>query len=117
MANLAKTESENLLSGDLDEKSTLFQKLLLKTKNEFDGIEEPESKLVAPRAGYCLKTWTKKGEKVFVNVCTSELVLKPKDLSESEVRKIVESDDPTKFRIPMGIGEAHKEKDKEGKGW
>jgi len=113
--------SEPLLTGDFDEQSSLFKSLLVDTKSELDREYERqqknESNLVAPKPGWCLKTWVLTGdEKIFVNVCTSEMVLKPKDLSETEVRKIVESEDPTKFRIPMGIGEAHKERENTGKG-
>jgi len=110
---MSDTSTEKLLTGGLDEESILFQKLLLDSKSEQS--QEPESNFVAPKPGWCLKTWTLDNEKVFVNICTSDLVLKPQDLSEEEVRKIVESEDPTKFRIPMGIGEAHKELDLSGK--
>jgi len=110
-----EVRSDNFLAGDISEDSLLFQKLLLEAPSvQENNNNEVESKLVAPKPGWCIKTWLKNGEKIFINVCTSELVLKPKDLPEDEVREIVESDDPTKFRIPMGIGEAHKEKDKTG---
>ena len=112
---MSKTVNNNFLAGDIDEDSVLFQKLLV--DNPENENSEPESKLVAPKPGWCIKTWLKDGNKLFVNICTSELVLKPKDLSEDEVRRIVKNDDPTKFRVPMGIGEAHKEHDKEGKGF
>ena len=36
----------------------------------------------------------------------------PKDLSDDELIQLLESDDPTGFRIPMSIGEAHAELDK-----
>eukprot|EP00111_Clytia_hemisphaerica_P004458 TCONS_00012749-protein len=109
-----------VLSGDFDEGSKLFKSLLVDTKSDLDKAYEsyqkgPEANLVAPKPGWCIKTWKTDGEKVFMNVCTSDMVLKPKDLSEDEVRKIVESEDPTKFRIPMGIGEAHKEHENSGK--
>jgi len=100
------------LAGGLDENSPLFQKLLLETQEALNTKQEPESKVVAPNPGWCLKTWFKTGEKLFVNVCTSDQVLKPKDLSEAEVRDIFQAGDATKFRIPMGIGELHKEQDK-----
>lgn len=116
----AVDSNKTLLSGNFDEESPLFQQLLVDTKSELDKEFErkyaPESNMVAPQPGWCLKTWKLDGNKVFINICTSEMVLKPKDLSENEVRKIVESEDPTKFRIPMGIGEAHKEQDHHGKG-
>jgi len=102
------------LVGGIDESSPLFQKLLLENKDLLEKGDEPESKLVAPNPGWCIKTWFKNGKKLFVNICTSTMVLKPKDLSEEEVREIFLAEDPTKFRIPMGIGELHKEKDKEG---
>lgn len=111
--------SEKLLSGNFDESSNLFQSLLVDTKSdldkEYEQQQKPESNLVAPKPGWCLKSWKLDGDKVFVNICTSDMVLKPKDLSEQEVREIVESEDPTKFRIPMGIGEAHKERENTGK--
>lgn len=107
------TDHETLLGG-IDESSPLFQKLLLE-REELEKKNEPESKLVAPNPGWCIKTWFKNGKKLFVNVCTSDMVLKPKDLSEEEVRAIFLAEDPTKFRVPMGIGELHKEQDKEGK--
>ena len=115
--------NEKILSGNFDENSNLFKSLLVDTKSDLDKEYErqkqqkPESNLVAPKPGWCLKSWTLDGNsKVFMNICTSDMVLKPKDLSEGEVREIVESEDPTKFRIPMGIGEAHKERENTGKG-
>ena len=113
--------TDKVLTGDFDEDSKLFKSLLVDTRSELDKEyerqqNEPKSKQVAPKPGWCLKTWSVEGEKIFVNVCTSDLVLKPKDLNEDEVRKIVESEDPTQFRIPMAIGEAHKEKENTGKG-
>ena len=115
--------SEKTLSGNFDENSNLFKSLLVDTKSDLDKEYErqqqqkPESNLVAPKPGWCLKSWTLDGSsKVFMNICTSDMVLKPKDLSEEEVREIVESEDPTRFRIPMGIGEAHKERENAGKG-
>ena len=109
--------NETLLTGEVDSASFLYKKLLFDPKDNFgQSINDQESNLVAPKPGWCLKTKSENGDKVFVNICTSELVLKPKDLTEDEVRKIVESEDPTKFRIPMGIGEPHKEKDKSNEG-
>jgi len=110
----SKAQMEKLLTGELDENSPLFQKLMLESSKDLNANDKPESFQVAPKPGFCLKTWKKDNTKVFVNVCTSDSILKPKDLSEKEVREIVESADPTRFRVPMGIGEAHKEKDKGG---
>ncbi|XP_065647211.1 PIH1 domain-containing protein 1 isoform X2 [Hydra vulgaris] len=110
------SRSESLLTGEVDSSSFLYKKLLFDYKDNFGQTNnDQEYNLVTPKPGWCLKTNVDSGEKVFINICTSDLVLKPKDLTENEVRKIVESEDPTKFRIPMGIGEPHKEKDKSDK--
>lgn len=107
--------SKEFLGGGIDENSPLYKTLFFKSQSA-DTKNPLESCVVTPKPGWCIKTRDKKNKKVFLNICTSELVLKPKDLPENEVRKIIESEDPTKFRIPMGIGELHKEKDKSGEG-
>ena len=84
------TATSETLMGGVDENGPLFQKLMLDRKQQ-EAEEEPVSKLVAPHPGWCLKTWFKNGEKLFVNVCTSDMVLKPKDLSEEEVREIFDA--------------------------
>eukprot|EP00112_Aurelia_sp_Birch-Aquarium-sp1_P007991 Seg1872.6 transcript_id=Seg1872.6/GoldUCD/mRNA.D3Y31 product="PIH1 domain-containing protein 1" protein_id=Seg1872.6/GoldUCD/D3Y31 len=104
------------LEGGIEEGSKLYNKLLLDSvKDPYGQNNEPESKTVAPKPGFCLKTLDENEKKIFVNVCTSEGVLKPKDLSEDELNEIVETGDATKFRVPMAIGDAHQETDKNGK--
>ncbi|XP_041351978.1 PIH1 domain-containing protein 1-like isoform X2 [Gigantopelta aegis] len=71
---------------------------------------------VVPKPGFCVKTGSKNKEKIFINVCTSENVPEAKDLTEKELIDLLQSDDPTGFRIPMSIGEPHAEVDKGGKG-
>ena len=87
---MPSTAKETLLGG-VDESGPLFQKLMLERTKSGEEEKEPLSKRVAPHPGWCLKTWFKSGEKLFVNVCTSDAVLKPKDLSEEEVREIYEA--------------------------
>ncbi|XP_013387850.2 PIH1 domain-containing protein 1 [Lingula anatina] len=41
---------------------------------------------------------------------------KPKDITEEDLIKVLESEDPTAFRVPMSLGEPHAEIDKSGKG-
>lgn len=55
------------------------------------------------------------GGKVFVNVCTSPQVPAPEDLTDRELVAILESDQPSDFRVPMSVGEPHTEKDKSKK--
>ncbi|THD26349.1 PIH1 domain-containing protein 1 [Fasciola hepatica] len=67
--------------------------------------------------GICVKLKTTKQEKFFVNVCHSEKVPAPREITEEELRNIltdIEGSPP--FKIPMSIGEPHAEVDASGKG-
>lgn len=110
--------TEQLLSGERDEDSQFFQSLRLDSKRDAqapDPTAAPESFIVAPKPGFCLKTWKKDDGKLFVNVCTSHLILEPRDVSEEVLAEIVQSEDPTRFRVPMGISALHHAKDKSEK--
>lgn len=73
------------------------------------------TKAFMPEAGFCLKTKTVKGEKVFLNVCKSPEIGAPRDISEEELIKLIEQDDLAdaafQFRVPMSLGEPHTELD------
>lgn len=69
---------------------------------------------IKPKPGVCLKTREDGGGKVFINVCTSDVLPAPEDITDQELIKILESDQPSDFRVPMSIGPPHEEKDKSG---
>lgn len=69
-----------------------------------------------PKPGYVMKLRNKKEEKVFINICTSEKVPAAKDVSDEELVKVLESVDPTQYRVPMSLGEPHVEVDNRGQG-
>ncbi|KAK2153126.1 hypothetical protein LSH36_306g03003 [Paralvinella palmiformis] len=104
----------------------LLQSLLIKASQEGDGIlsdqigSAPVSathKVVVPKPGFCLKFKDDtKGEKIFINVCQADNLPQPDNISDEELLKILDSDDPSGFRVPMSIGEPHAEVDKGGKG-
>lgn len=79
----------------------------------------PHAVTITPRPGVCVKTRLsgsgEAGAKVFVNLCTSDAVPPPDDVTDQELIEVLESEDPSKFRIPLSIGEAHEETDKSGK--
>lgn len=50
-------------------------------------------------------------EKVFINVCHSELIPDPPQLSDHELAHAIATWDNSKYRIPMSIGEPHAELD------
>ncbi|KAL5009731.1 hypothetical protein ScPMuIL_012036 [Solemya velum] len=103
-----------------DSHEALFQKLLLESGSEIPGSVPPSdvipSTVIKPKPGFCLKTRNDKEEKVFINICTAENVPQPKDISETDLLGLLDSDDPTGFRIPMSIGQPHAEVDKSGQG-
>ncbi|XP_059476526.1 PIH1 domain-containing protein 1 [Neocloeon triangulifer] len=82
----------------------------------FPTPERPEQpcKIIQLKPGICVKARATSGEKVFLNLCTSEEIPQTKDVSEIELAQILNSDDPSTFRVPMSLGEGRFEKDKSG---
>ncbi|XP_018007298.1 PIH1 domain-containing protein 1 [Hyalella azteca] len=71
---------------------------------------------ISPLPGMCVKTKLLRGDnKIFINVCTSGTIPPPEDLTDDELLEILNSDEPSDFRIPMSIGAPHEEVDKKGK--
>uniref|UniRef100_A0A8C7R4N0 PIH1 domain-containing protein 1 n=1 Tax=Oncorhynchus mykiss TaxID=8022 RepID=A0A8C7R4N0_ONCMY len=67
--------------------------------------------------GLCVKTFTLPDKrKVFVNICQSAAVPPPPPLSREALVELLESEDPTGYRVPMSIGEAHTEVDNNSQG-
>lgn len=73
-------------------------------------------KTVEPTAEFCIKTKNETGEKVFLNICTADHIPSPKDITDNELIELIESEDPSRFRVPLSLGEPHVEVDKSGKG-
>uniref|UniRef100_A0A2P2I7V0 PIH1 domain-containing protein 1 n=1 Tax=Hirondellea gigas TaxID=1518452 RepID=A0A2P2I7V0_9CRUS len=123
-----KKSSATLL--DIDE-GFLRRKLILEANDDPYNIEEreltklmpeqaPHSTIITPKPGVVVKCRTvgsgndAGGEKVFLNFCTSEHIPAPEDITGQELIEILDSEDPSNFRIPMSIGPLHEEKDKSG---
>ncbi|CAI5790700.1 PIH1 domain containing 1 [Podarcis lilfordi] len=115
MASVADT---SLLSAELqeEEEEKEFQRLLLQATQKIQSFmpSPAESKPIRPLPGFCLKTRTSSGEKVFVNVCRSPHIPSPPDLTNEELACLIESENASTFRIPMSLGEPHAEVDKSG---
>ncbi|CAH1401875.1 unnamed protein product [Nezara viridula] len=58
--------------------------------------------------------FTPEGDKVFVNICHTVYIPAPKDITDQELIALLESDDPSSYRIGMSIADEHKEPDKSG---
>lgn len=62
--------------------------------------------------GFCLKTKTLVGDKVFINICHTDEVPPPEDISDEKLLEILSSDEPSSYRLPISIGDLHTEADK-----
>ncbi|KAJ6654424.1 hypothetical protein lerEdw1_007017 [Lerista edwardsae] len=116
---MASVTDKSLLSTELqDEEDEEFQRLLLQATQKIQSAmpTPAESKPIRPLPGFCLKTHTRSGEKVFVNACRSPHIPSPPDLSNQELECLIESENASTFRIPMSLGEPHAEVDKSGHG-
>jgi hypothetical protein len=108
--------------GKEDEKEALLHSLILEEEIRKNLASSPTPQhgplgtRIQPDPGLCLKTVTDSKEKVFINICKSELVPCPRDVCDEELIQIVETSDAMRFRIPMSLGEPHAEVDNAGKG-
>ncbi|MED6252295.1 PIH1 domain-containing protein 1 [Ataeniobius toweri] len=94
----------------------LLQTLVLsKTVNKTMGklqTETQDSKVIRPQPGICVKTSSETGnEKVFINICQSNSVPPPPELTREELVQLLQSEDPSGYRVPMSLGEPHTEVD------
>ncbi|XP_075046483.1 PIH1 domain-containing protein 1 [Mixophyes fleayi] len=109
---------KSLLSAELnmEMEEALYEKMLLKAKQDIQSRlpNLQESKQIRPQPGFCIKTRSSKNAKIFINICKSSQIPAPPDLSEQELVTILESDDPSGYRVPMSIGEPHLEVDNSG---
>lgn len=70
-------------------------------------------KIVLPIPGCCIKTYkVNTNEKYFINVCQTEEIPPPEDLTEAQLAANLKSDQPSSFRIPMSIAQPRTTKDK-----
>lgn len=66
-----------------------------------------------PHSGFCAKTKNLiTSQKIFINICHTTIIPAPADVTEAELTQILDSDEPSTFRIPLSLGEGHEEIDK-----
>uniref|UniRef100_A0A673G061 PIH1 domain-containing protein 1 n=1 Tax=Sinocyclocheilus rhinocerous TaxID=307959 RepID=A0A673G061_9TELE len=108
----------SLLGVELEQKQQeeLYQQLLLQTMGKVQS-ESPPSKVIRPQPGMCVKTSSMPDKKkVFLNICQSQAVPPPPHLSQEALVELLESEDPTSYRVPMSLGEPHTEVDNSSQG-
>ncbi|TKS92423.1 PIH1 domain-containing protein 1 [Collichthys lucidus] len=107
------TTDSSLLNSELElqQQEELYQQLLLQTMGKMQS-ENPDSKLIRPQPGICVKTLSEPSkQKIFINICQSNLVPPPPELSREELVELLQSEDPSGYRVPMSLGEPHIEID------
>ncbi|KAM7372635.1 hypothetical protein PAMP_009790 [Pampus punctatissimus] len=101
---------------ELQQQEELYQQLLLQTMGNMQ-TENPDSKVIRPQPGMCVKTLSEPGmQKVFINICQSNSVPPPPELSREELINLLQSEDPSGYRVPMSLGEPHTEVDNNSQG-
>jgi hypothetical protein len=98
--------------------SQLLANLEQQQKGQGQPGADASFKKIRPEPGFVLKTTNKaakSGEKVFLNICKSAEIVAPRDITEPELIKLIETEDSAfQFRIPMSLGEPHAELDNSG---
>ena len=77
---------------------------------------EEKSKVVTPDPGFCVKTKSISGGKVFLNLCRiCEIIPPAKPITEEQLQKIIaEEDYSSDYRVPMSLGAPRPDTDKSG---
>lgn len=91
-------------------------------EEEFNNIFAPlaeqqiPSKVVKPVAGFCIKAFQEKNEKkIFINICHTEGIPAPLDITESELTDILQSEEPHSYKVPMSLSDPRLTVDRSGK--
>nr|XP_057904802.1 PIH1 domain-containing protein 1 isoform X5 [Doryrhamphus excisus] len=112
------TTDSTLLTSEMElqQQEDLYQQLLLQTMENMH-TENPDSKMIRPQPGICVKTTSETDkQKVFVNICQSNSVPPPPELSREDLVELLQSEDPSGYRVPMSLGEPHTEVDNSSQG-
>uniref|UniRef100_A0A0A9WZ62 PIH1 domain-containing protein 1 n=1 Tax=Lygus hesperus TaxID=30085 RepID=A0A0A9WZ62_LYGHE len=87
---------------------------LLGQPNDKKNPDEVPWKYVRPSAGFCVKTRTLEGDKVFINICYTDEIPSPREISDEELIQILESEEASNYTVPLSLGDLHIEADKSG---
>ncbi|KAG7237477.1 hypothetical protein INR49_032366 [Caranx melampygus] len=112
------TTDSSLLNSELElqQQEELYQQLLLQTMGNMQ-TDNPDYKVIKPQPGMCVKTVLEPDkQKVFINICQSNSVPPPPELSRQELVDLLQSEDPSGYRVPMSLGEPHTEVDNSSQG-
>lgn len=100
---------------DLKFEDEFYKKLLLEEAKKLENVS-PDRHEFVPTPEFVMKLRNSKEEKVFINICTSDKIPPAKEITDEKLVEILESVDPTQYRVPMSLGEPHVEVDNRGQG-
>lgn len=92
-----------------EEFNNMFGPLVEQVQDNSSG----RSKIVKPSPGFCIKTFKKETrEKFYINVCQTDGIPAPEDITEDQLMTILNDGSPGSFKIPMSITQPRQMKDK-----
>lgn len=95
-----------------EEFNTIFGPIVEKAQD----ISSGRSKVVKPLPGFCLKAFRKDTrDKFFINVCQTDGIPAPEDITEDQLMAILNDGTPSSFKIPMSITQPRSVQDKSAK--
>ncbi|XP_037111946.1 PIH1 domain-containing protein 1 isoform X2 [Syngnathus acus] len=112
------TTDSTLLNSEMEieQQEDLYQQLLAQSLGNMQ-TANPDSKVIRPQPGICVKTTSEAGKKkIFVNICQSNLVPPPPEISKEKLLDLLQLEDPSGYRVPMSLGEPHTELDNNSQG-
>ncbi|XP_077354630.1 PIH1 domain-containing protein 1 isoform X1 [Festucalex cinctus] len=112
------TTDSTLLNSEMEfqQQEDIYQQLLAQTIGNMQ-TATPDSRVIRPQPGICVKTTSEPGkQKVFVNICQSNVVPPPPELSKEKLLDLLQLEDPSGYRVPMSLGEPHTELDNNSQG-
>ncbi|XP_058451162.1 PIH1 domain-containing protein 1 [Malaya genurostris] len=87
-----------------DEAEEQFNNMFGPIVEQAEDISSGRSKIVKPTAGFCIKTFKKNTrEKFFINVCQTDGIPAPEDITDEQLLEILNDGTPSTFKIPMSI--------------
>ncbi|XP_055548715.1 PIH1 domain-containing protein 1 [Wyeomyia smithii] len=95
---------ENNLRFIRDEAEEEFNSMFKPIVEQAESISSGKSKIIKPTPGFCLKAFRKDSqEKFFINICQTDGIPAPEDITEEQLLNILNDGAPSTFRIPMSI--------------
>nr|XP_019528334.2 PIH1 domain-containing protein 1 [Aedes albopictus] len=87
-----------------DETEEQFNSMFGPIVEQAQDISSGRSKVVKPLPGFCIKAFRKDTrEKFFINVCQTDGIPAPEDITEDQLMAILNDGSPSSFKIPMSI--------------